>query len=134
MLSNSTIADSTNTNNTTAVTNYNCTVSNSSVPCWPTLEPALNQLFPVADQLAIQSTLSSDDYLKLYTVVFEHCVGPVEGRKAGKSSVGAGLNISGEELYLTLVQYLQVRLTQWSNSLTEVLRIGYYECLFDLHL
>lgn len=116
MLSTSTHENTVNTSTTT--------VSNSSVPCWPLLEPALNQLFPqnLPSSSTATSALSSDDYLKMYTIVFEHCVGPVEGRKA--STVGAGLNVSGEELYFTLVKYLQVRLSQWAHHL-EVRDIHY---------
>lgn len=92
-------------------------ISNSSVTCWPVLESALNQLFP-SPTTPIQSTLGSEDYLKLYTVVFDYCVGAVEARKSGKSSATvAGLNISGEELYMTLVKYLETRFQQWSQYL-----------------
>lgn len=104
--------------------NSNSSVSNSSVSCWPLLEPALNQLFPpptfLGDQFALSSSLGSEDYLKLYTVVFDHCVGSAEVKRAGKSSVSTGavgLNISGEELYMTLVKYLETRFQQWSQLL-----------------
>lgn len=96
-------------------------ISNSSVSCWPALEPALNQLFPSPSvSPATGSGLGSEDYLKLYTVVFDHCVGLNEGKKAGKAGGGAaanGLNISGEELYMTLVKYLETRFQQWSQYL-----------------
>jgi hypothetical protein len=101
---------STNTSSSSII-NY------SSVSCWPVLEPALNQLFPPSTDLTAPSTLGSDEYLKLYTVVFEHCVGSAEGKKAGVKTAAVGLNISGEELYMTLVKYLETRLNQWSQYL-----------------
>ena len=102
--------------------NSNSSISNSSVSCWPVLEPALNQLFPptspIDPQFTLPSSLGTEDYLKLYTVVFDHCVGSGEVKKAGKSSAAtAGLNISGEELYMTLVKYLETRFQQWSQFL-----------------
>jgi hypothetical protein len=111
-------------------------ITNSSVSCWPALEPALNKLFPSPAIIAIATTntpphvdLGSEDYLKLYTVVFDHCVGVglAEGRGEGKSAsaaLPAGLNISGEELYLTLVKYLETRFEQWSIYLI-VIRASY---------
>lgn len=109
-------------------------ITNSSVSCWPALEPALNKLFPSPAIIAIATTntpphfdLGSEDYLKLYTVVFDHCVGLAEGRREGKSAsaaLPAGLNISGEELYLTLVKYLETRFEQWSIYLI-VIRASY---------
>lgn len=97
-------------------------ISNSSVSCWPVLEPALNQLFPIAANDIAATPLNSEDYLKLYTVVFEHCVGSAEVKKAGKGAA-AGLNICGEELYFTLVKYLETRFLQWSQFLQVIERI-----------
>lgn len=92
-------------------------ISNSSVSCWPVLEPSLNQLFPQPSDFSTPSNLTSDDYLKLYTVVFDHCVGSSEGKKGKTATAAAGLNISGEELYLTLIKYIETRFQQWSHHL-----------------
>ena len=83
----------------------------SSVSCWPALEPSLNLLLPPHPHPS--TPLSSDDYLKLYTVVFEYCVGASEGEKKGNKV--AGLNVSGEELYRTLVKYLEIKFSQWAS-------------------
>lgn len=107
---------------------------NSSVSCWSVLEPALDQLFPLPAGLSTRSTLNSDDFLRLYTVVFEHCVGSIEGVKTGGSEkAAAGFNISGEELYMRLVNYLSIKLTKWSNHLVIYNIIFEYSITFYNH-
>lgn len=103
MLSNSSI------NSSTAISSFH-----SSIPAWSQIEPALNQLFPSPGDLDKPTSLTSDDFLKLYTVVFEHCVGSTDGKK---SSASSKLNLSGEELYMTLVKYLETKFTSWSQFL-----------------
>lgn len=95
----------------------------SLIPCWSVLESALNQLFPSPENLGVPSQLCSDDYLKLYTLVFEHCVGSVDSKKtttSGSGKVMDGLNFSGEELYMTLVKYLEIRFDSWSNFISVI--------------
>lgn len=97
-------------------------LSSTSVSCWPALEPSLNRLFPSippSDSTQALPALDSDDYLKLYTLVFEYCVGVGAGEDGSNKKGGrvVGLNVSGEELYRTIVKYLFIRFTQWSHSL-----------------
>lgn len=108
------------------------TITSTSVPCWPQIELALNQLLPSPQDLFSHvnnpnqtgpSTLSSDNFLKLYTLVFEHCVGPVENKKSNSNSVLAGLNASAEELYMTLVKYIEIKFTSWSQHLVNKYKV-----------
>lgn len=98
----------------------------STIPCWPQIELALNQLFPTFDNnhntsplpMPPTTTISSDDFLKLYTLVFEHCVGPVDSKKSNSSTtIMAGLNASAEELYFTLVKYIEIKFKTWSQQM-----------------
>lgn len=103
--------------NTTTTPSSNLVMQNSSVASWPVLEPALDKLFPIPSKITERScTLNSEDFLKLYTLVFEHCVGTSSSTtNSGKrQNTAAGL-ICGEDLYVTLVKYLENRLIQWSS-------------------
>lgn len=93
---------------------FTISLSSSSVSCWPALEPSLNRLFSLPDSTPPLPALGSDDYLKLYTLVFDYCVGAGDNNKKGRV---LGLNVSGEELYMTIVKYLETRFNQWSLSL-----------------
>lgn len=106
-------------------------MQNSSIPAWPVLEPALDRLFPLPATTELAATLppplSSEDYLKLYTCVFEHCVGAVKKPASGSSVSGL---ICGEDLYGTLVKYLENRLIQWST----ISMVSQYNILVFIYL
>ena len=120
---------STTTNSANNSGNSNLLISSSSVSCWPALEPSLNRLLPPAVTSTLLPSegppLDSEDYLKLYTLVFEYCVGAGESRKGSGGRV-AGLNVSGDELYRTLIKYLEIRFNQWSQSITVSVCICYF--------
>ena len=98
--------------------NFEPSIENPAVPCWPVLESALSQLLPPPNGLTTATSLTSDHFLKFYTLVFEHCVVAVEVKKGTTTTAHggtSGLNICGEELYLTLKTFLQFRFNQWSQ-------------------
>ena len=125
----------------TAKNDYNSDSSGALIPCWSTLETALNQLFPSPAEMTNQTTLTSDDFLKLYTLVFEHCVGAVfDGKKAAAGSTGSGgqkntHSAGGEEVYAVLVEYLENRFNSWGQfivNLFELEKLLFYLILFNL--
>lgn len=112
-----------NTSNTSNIlnNNQNLLISSTPISCWPALEPSLNRLLTldIIPSDPAGPSLSSEDYLKLYTLVFEYCVGASDVKKGSASGRVMGLNVSGEELYRTIGKFLEITFNQWAQSLNQ---------------
>ena len=88
-------------------------LSTTGVDCWPTIESALNQLFSLPTEVSNSITLTSEDYLKLYTLVCEYCVG-ARGKNNVKENNGAGL-ICGKDMYEAVFHYISHKISKWAE-------------------
>lgn len=102
----------------------NITMLSTNIDCWPAIEPALNQLLPLPAELSNPIGLNNEDYLKLYTLVFEHCVGTGGDRNNGKGGT-EGL-ICGKDMYEAISQFISHKLVIWCESIKVLILIQFY--------
>lgn len=113
MLTSNNSNTNTNSQDNTNDNDINMVSLSTSVDCWPTIELALNQLFSLPTEVSNLITLTSEDYLKLYTLVFDYCVGGTGGKNNVKEN-GAGL-ICGKDMYEAVFHYISHKITKWAE-------------------
>ncbi len=78
-------------------------ISIPNFPNWPTLLEALQQLLP-AEPSSTTSTFPTETLLKLYTIVFDYCVGTGVNQN-GHEKVISGKNNGNEFYNFVLTQF-----------------------------
>lgn len=97
------------TSSSNSKSSYNS--SSNLIPCWPALEAALERLLPLNYETETTEVLVSEDYLKLYTLVFDYCVGNSSLNE--KSTDKKPTNSSGTQHH-TLFMYFLIILIFYS--------------------